>query len=93
MVKFRSQNLPKLSNSDIKIALYCKFRALDKVIQCKFSKPHLSNGVSHNYFHNILRLFDVLANFPLTTIKRYAIFTYNHCIYELPHQLPNDLKT
>ena len=35
----------------------------------------------YNHFHNILRLFDVLPNFP-----------FIHGIYELPHELPNDLK-
>ena len=38
-------------------------------------------------FFNILRLFDVLANFP----SMRAIITYKHGIYQLPHELPNDL--
>ena len=25
-------------------------------------------------------------------VKRWAIITYKHCIYELPHELPNDLR-
>ena len=25
-------------------------------------------------------------------VKRWAIITYKHRIYELPHELPNDLK-
>ena len=25
-------------------------------------------------------------------VKRYAIITYKHGIYELPHELPNDLR-
>ena len=25
-------------------------------------------------------------------VKRWAIITYEHGIYELPHELPNDLK-
>ena len=25
-------------------------------------------------------------------VKRYAIITYKHNIYELPHELPNDLR-
>ena len=25
-------------------------------------------------------------------VKRWAIFTYKHGIYELPHELPNDLR-
>ena len=35
-------------------------------------------AASYNHFHNILRLFDVLPNFP---------FTYKHSIYELPNDL------
>ena len=29
---------------------------------------------------------------PSQQVKRCAIITYNHGIYELPHKLPNDLK-
>ena len=25
-------------------------------------------------------------------VKQWAIITYKHCIYELPHELPNDLR-
>ena len=25
-------------------------------------------------------------------VKRCAIITYKHCIYELPHELPNNLR-
>ena len=45
---------------------------------------------SYNKFHYILRLFDVLRNFPFTTSETMLI-TYKHGIYELPHELPNDL--
>ena len=30
--------------------------------------------------------------FILQELKGYAIFTYKHGIYELPHELPNDLS-
>ena len=47
----------------------------------------------YNQLHNILRLFDVLPNFPFTQVTLCAIITYNkHRIYELPHQLPNNLR-
>ena len=46
---------------------------------------------THNYFSNILRLFDVLPIFPFTTSETCAIITYKHGIYALPHELPNDL--
>ena len=42
---------------------------------------------TYNQFHNILRLFDVLPNFPLVTRKRCAIITYKLGIYELPKDL------
>ena len=46
-----------------------------------------------NHFHNILRLFDVFPNFPFTTCdKRCAIIIYKNGTYELPHELPNDLR-
>ena len=40
----------------------------------------------------ILRLFDVLPNFPFTTSETMRDFSYKHGIYELPHELPNDLR-
>ena len=45
-----------------------------------------------NHFHNSLRLFDVSENFHSPEVKRWAIITYKHGIYELPHELPNDLR-
>ena len=50
-------------------------------------KPHI-----YNQFHNILRLFDVLPNFPFTTSETMAIITYKHGIYRLPLELPNNLR-
>ena len=46
----------------------------------------------YRQFHNILRLFDVLPSFSFPQVKRWAIITYKHGIYELPHEQPNDLK-
>ena len=46
----------------------------------------------YNHFENILRLFDVLPNFPFTTSETIAILIYKHGIYELPHELLNDLR-
>ena len=43
-------------------------------------------------FINILRLFDVLPNLLLPQVKRGVIITYEHDIYELPHELPNDVS-
>ena len=50
------------------------------------------NTSIYNQFHNILRLFDVLPNFLSLQVKRCAIITYKHGIYDLPHYLPNDLR-
>ena len=44
--------------------------------------------VSYNHFHNILRLFDLLPNFPFTTGETMG----DNVMYELPHELPRDLK-
>ena len=44
------------------------------------------------HFHNVLRLFDVLPYFLFTQVKRCAIVTYKHDIYELPYELPKDLR-
>ena len=52
-----------------------------------FCVPHC-----YNHFHNILRLFDVLKIFFPSQVKRCAINTYKHGIYELPHELPTDLR-
>ena len=43
-------------------------------------------------FHNIVRLFDVSPIFLRPQVKQWAIITYKHGIYELPHKLSNDLK-
>ena len=47
---------------------------------------------NYNDFHNILRLFDVLQNFLFTTSETIGDYYYKHGIYELPHELPNDLR-
>ena len=46
----------------------------------------------YNHFHNILRLFDVLPNFPFTTSEMMYDDLYKHDLYKLPHELPNDLR-
>ena len=54
----------------------------------------------YNQFHNILRLLDILPNFPKfryftkvsPQVKRCAIITYKHDIYELPHEFQNKLR-
>ena len=46
----------------------------------------------YNQFHNNLRLFNVLQNFPFTTSEMMWIITYKHGIYELSQELPKDLR-
>ena len=45
----------------------------------------------YSHFHDILRLFDVLPIFFSPQVKRCEIVSYKHGIYELLHELPNDL--
>ena len=45
-----------------------------------------------NQFHNILNLFNVYQIFLSPQVKQWAIITYKHGIYELPHELPHDLS-
>ena len=47
--------------------------------------------LADNHFHNILRFFDVLRNFPFVTSETMRVITYKHSIYEFLHELPNDL--
>ena len=44
----------------------------------------------YNHFRNIFRLFDVLPNFLSPQVKRHAIITCKHGMYELPEVLLND---
>ena len=67
-----------------------------------FTLPGLTSGQNKframyrfcNHFHNILRLFDVLPNFLSPQVKRCTseTITYKQGIYELPQELPNDLR-
>ena len=41
-------------------------------------------------YNNILRFFDILAIFPLT--QRTVIISNKYGIYELSHELPNNLR-
>ena len=55
-------------------------------------KKDLTNAKENfadNNFHNILKLFDVFLS---PQVKRCAVITYKHGIYELPHELLNDLR-
>ena len=74
----------------LKIAInFLSHRETDEV---RVMHAKSDNMETINQFLNILRLFDVLPNFPLTTSETMCDFTYKHGIYELPHELPNDLR-
>ena len=45
-----------------------------------------------NHFPNILRHFDVCQTSLSPQVKRWEVITYKYGIYELPHELPNDLR-
>ena len=68
---------------------------LSLVVFRKFGGSHWNrafSGWSYNQFHNILRLSDVYQIFLSPQVKRWAIITYKHRIYELPHGLTNGLR-
>ena len=52
----------------------------------------LKESFTYNHFHNISRLFDVLPNFLFPANETMASITYKHSIYDLPHELQNDLR-
>ena len=61
-----------------------------------FSHSEYHPVYSYNHFHNMLRLLSNVEMFyrilRLPQVKRCAIITYKRGIYELPHELPNDLR-
>ena len=46
----------------------------------------------YNHFLNILRLFDVLSNFPFTTRETMRDYQLQTRHIQLPHELPNNLR-
>ena len=46
----------------------------------------------YNHGQNILRLFNVLPNFPYTTSKRSMIISNKHGMYELPQNLAKEMS-
>ena len=48
---------------------------------------------SDNHFHNILRLFNDLPNFRSPQAKRSEITSNTHRMYDLLHELKNDLRS
>ena len=52
----------------------------------------LCRKLNYNDAHNILRLFDILPNFSATTSKMKRIITKKRDIYELSHELQDELR-
>ena len=55
-------------------------------------KTKTKENFADNQGHNIMRLFDTLPIFFSLKVERGLIISNEHGIYELPHELPNDLK-
>ena len=47
--------------------------------------------VFYNSGHNFLGLYNILVEIRLTQVKRNLISCVVNLVYELPHELPNDL--
>ena len=52
----------------------------------------MRQGDYSNYGHNILRLLIPYQIFFSPQVKRTVIISNKHGIYELPYELPNDLR-
>ena len=52
----------------------------------------ISSYFLYNQFHNILRPFNVLPNFPFTTSEAMGDYYLHTWYLKLPHELPNDLR-
>ena len=48
---------------------------------------HRDNKLIYNHGHNILRIFDVLSNFPFIASETKRIISNKHGIYELANDL------
>ena len=46
----------------------------------------------YNDGHNILKIFDTIPIFFPPQVKRSVIVSSKHGVYELPQELPNDLR-
>ena len=67
----------------IKTGYYLEILTIETMKLLRSTKSNITKN--NNQFHNILRLFNNLPNFS-------SIITYKHGTYELPHELPNNLR-
>ena len=58
---------------------------------CCDSLPHIRNeaAISFIIFRDVWMFYQIFLS---PQVKRCAIITYKHDIYELPHELPKDLR-
>ena len=56
-----------------------------EIIKKKKKAKKKKKKMADNHFYNMSRRFDVFT-------KICAIITYQHCIYESPQELPNELR-
>ena len=73
------------------LVLFFKTKAIEFAEKMNVENFKASDA-GYNQFHNILNLFNVYQIFFSPQVKQWAIITYKHGIYELPHELPNDLR-
>ena len=57
--------------------------------QIKFKTTMLESTINFVIFWEFLMFYQIFLS---PQVKRWAIITYKHGIYELPHELPNDLR-
>ena len=63
---------------------------MKKTFGPKFGPKGPKPGPNYDNFHIILRLFDVLQNFPITQVKRCAIITW---YIRVPSRVAERIKT
>ena len=62
------------------------------LVEGRKSKLHYSVLQIQISLTSVSQYFDVLPNFPFTTSETRTIITYKHGIYELLHELPNNVR-
>ena len=100
ITQFQGQFCPKF---ETKTSFSCVLSLLDIIRYCKLSmysiskktnKPNLRKWQkTYNYFHNILRLFDVLTNFPFTTSETMRDYYLQTWYIRVASRVAEQLKT
>ena len=82
--KYRNRNRFKWLSSTHKYLLQIKTYTLDIIYYILYSRP----TVSFIIFWDFSTFYQIFLS---PQVKRWAIIIYKHCIYKLPHELPNDI--